>query len=82
MIKQRNWFLVSALAFGYAFLYLPIVWLICYSFNANKLMTVWGGFSLRWYGELWQDSKLMGALQNSLIVATLVASGAERCSRP
>ncbi len=74
MKSQRNWFLLTWLAFTYAFLYLPIVWLICYSFNSNKLMTVWGGLSTRWYGELFQDEKLMGALKNSLMVATLSAT--------
>ncbi len=72
--KQRNWFLLSMLAFGYAFLYLPIAWLIVYSFNSNKMMTVWGGFSVKWYGELFQNESLMTAAKNSLIVATLSAS--------
>ncbi len=71
---KRNWFLLTSLAFGYAFLYLPIVWLIVYSFNANKMMSVWGGFSTRWYGELLNNEPLMSAAKNSLIVATLSAS--------
>jgi putrescine transport system permease protein len=74
MNGKRNWFLLTWLGFTYAFLYLPIVWLICYSFNSNKLMTVWGGVSTRWYSALFQNADLMGALKNSLIVATLSAS--------
>jgi putrescine transport system permease protein len=69
-----NWFLLSALIFGYAFLYLPIAWLVLYSFNANKMMTVWGGFSTRWYGALLQNDALMTAAKNSLIVATCAAT--------
>ena len=71
---KRNWLLLSWLAFGYAFLYLPIAWLIIYSFNSNKMMSVWGGFSTRWYGELLSNESLMAAAKNSLIVATLSAS--------
>jgi putrescine transport system permease protein len=74
MHAKRNWFLLSCLSFGYAFLYLPIVWLVLYSFNANKMMTVWGGFSVHWYGALLQNEALMGAAKNSLIVATLSAT--------
>ena len=71
---KRNWFLLSWLAFTYAFLYLPICWLIIYSFNANKMMSVWGGFSTRWYGTLLNNEALMSAAKNSLIVATFSAS--------
>ena len=44
-------FNITALAFGMAFLYLPIVILVIYSFNASRLVTVWGGWSLRWRGR-------------------------------
>lgn len=71
---RRNLFLLGALAFGYAFLYLPILWLIVYSFNANKMMTVWGGFSTHWYFELFENESLMRAARNSLIVASLSAT--------
>jgi putrescine transport system permease protein len=74
MNAGRNWFLLSALSFGYAFLYLPMLWLVIYSFNSNKMMTVWGGFSTRWYGTLLQNEALMSAAKNSLIVATLSAT--------
>jgi putrescine transport system permease protein len=71
---RRNWFLLTSLAFGYAFLYLPILWLILYSFNSNKMMTVWGGFSTHWYSALFENEALMLAAKNSLLVATLSAS--------
>jgi putrescine transport system permease protein len=54
---RRPFFLFTALAFGYAFLYVPIASLIVYSFNASRLVTVWGGFSTRWYGELLANSR-------------------------
>ncbi|TAN57822.1 MAG: putrescine ABC transporter permease PotI, partial [Magnetospirillum sp.] len=43
--------LYSLLALAYAFLYLPIVVMVIFSFNASRLVTVWGGFSTKWYGE-------------------------------
>jgi putrescine transport system permease protein len=67
--SQKNLFLMTALSFGYAFLYLPILWLIIYSFNANKMMTVWGGFSTHWYRALFENEALMMAAKNSLLVA-------------
>ncbi|MBC7579019.1 ABC transporter permease [Tardiphaga sp.] len=67
-------FNVSALAFGLAFLYLPIVILVVYSFNASRLVTVWGGWSTRWYGELFNDRAMLEALWMSLRVALLSAT--------
>ena len=58
---------------GLAFLYLPIVILVVYSFNASRLVTVWGGFSTRWYGELFRNEALMDAAWVTLRVA-LVSS--------
>lgn len=51
------------------FLYLPILLLIVYSFNASELSFIWGGFSLEWYGKLWRNTTLLEALKNSLIIA-------------
>jgi spermidine/putrescine transport system permease protein len=53
----------------FAFLYLPIVVLVILSFNDNRIVGVWSGASLRWYRGLLQDSAVLGALRNSLIVA-------------
>jgi len=57
-----------------AFLYLPILLLVVYSFNASKLVTVWGGFSTRWYRDLWSNAPLMDAALVSLRIAVLSAS--------
>ena len=65
-----------ALAFGYAFLYLPIALLIIYSFNASRLVAVWGGWSLHWYASLWQDDQLLASIRVSLVVGLLSATGA------
>ncbi len=56
----------GALALGFGFLYLPIAVLVAYSFNASRLVTVWGGFSTRWYGALIEDEKFRGAALTSL----------------
>jgi spermidine/putrescine transport system permease protein len=55
--------------FMFLFLYLPIFILIIYSFNENKVVGVWSGFSLRWYAELFQDEAIASALWISLWVA-------------
>jgi spermidine/putrescine transport system permease protein len=63
--------------FGYLFLYTPILILVVFSFNSSRFVTTWEGFSLRWYGELFQDEAMALALRNSLIVAvtsTLLAT--------
>ena len=51
-MKRRSPLLVSVVAFGYALLYVPIVSVVIYSFNDSRLVTLWGGFSLRWYASL------------------------------
>ncbi len=66
-------FNVTSLVAGIAFLYLPIVILVVYSFNASRLVTVWGGFSTRWYGELFRNEALLDAAWVTLRVA-LVSS--------
>ncbi|PKU26584.1 ABC transporter permease subunit [Telmatospirillum siberiense] len=73
-MKNRAIALYSALGFGYAFLYLPIVLLVIYSFNASRLVTVWGGVSTKWYGELLADEKILDAAWLSLKVAVLNAT--------
>ena len=50
---------VAALALGLAFLYLPIVILVVYSFNDSRLVTVWGGWSLRWYRALLDNEAML-----------------------
>jgi len=67
-------FNVVSLALGLAFLYLPIVILVIYSFNASQLVTVWGGWSLRWYAAFFNDPAMLAAAGMSLRVAALSAT--------
>ena len=69
-------FRVSALVFGFAFLYVPILSLIVYSFNKSRLVTVWGGFSTQWYGRLFQNEQILNAAWLSLKIAAINATGA------
>lgn len=73
-MKSRGFFLYGALSLGYAFLYVPIVLLVVYSFNASRLVTVWGGFSTHWYGELAGDQKILDAAWLSLKIAFVNAT--------
>ena len=63
-MKGLNGINVTALALGLAFLYLPILLVVVYSFNASKLVTVWGGFSLHWYGVLFSNPAYLEAALN------------------
>ncbi|HEX7374123.1 MAG TPA: ABC transporter permease subunit [Steroidobacteraceae bacterium] len=74
MNSGRPWFRIVVLFLGFAFLYIPVGSLIVYSFNASKLVTVWGGFSTKWYGELLHNEQILGAAWLSLKVATLSAT--------
>lgn len=65
---------VLALTFGFAFLYLPILLLVLFSFNDSRLVTVWGGFSLRWYGELLNSELLLDAAWVTLRIAVVSAT--------
>ncbi len=73
---KRMGFLAWALWFGYAFLYVPIALLVVYSFNESRLVTVWGGFSTKWYAELIHNDQLLGAAWLSLQVAAMSATAA------
>ena len=61
-MRKASWFNVGSVALGLAFLYLPIVILVVYSFNASRLVTVWGGWSTRWYAELINDRAMLNPL--------------------
>jgi putrescine transport system permease protein len=76
MKNNRSIFLLSALVFGFAFLYIPIISMIVYSFNESKLVTVWGGFSTKWYGELLRNRQMLDAAWLSVRIATVTATGA------
>ncbi|MBP2299249.1 ABC transporter permease subunit [Azospirillum picis] len=71
---KRIGFLSWALWFGYAFLYVPIVLLIVYSFNDSRLVTVWAGFSTKWYAELLHNDTLLDAALLSFRVAAVSAT--------
>ncbi len=68
-MKGQSRFLISILAFGYAFLYVPLALVIVYSFNDSAIATVWGGFSVRWYAELFRNDQVLEALFLSLRIA-------------
>lgn len=76
MNLRRPWSLWTIMVFGYAFLYVPILSLIVYSFNESRLVTVWGGFSTRWYGELWHNEQVLSAAWLSLRIAAVNATAA------
>ena len=75
-MQRRSFVLITALAFGFAFLYVPILLMIVYSFNAGKLVTVWAGFSTKWYVSLFQNDQMLNAAKLSLKIAALNATGA------
>jgi putrescine transport system permease protein len=72
--RRLSSFNVASLALGLVFLYLPIVILVIYSFNASRLVTVWGGWSLRWYRELFNDNSMIEAAWMSLGIGATSAS--------
>jgi putrescine transport system permease protein len=69
-----SWFRIAALVLGFGFLYAPIVLLVLFSFNASRLVTVWAGFSTRWYGELLNNQTFRAAALTSLEVAVMAAT--------
>lgn len=75
MGKRWSLFNITSVTLGFAFLYIPIVLLIIYSFNASKLVTVWAGFSTQWYSAAFQNEGLINAawvtLQVALVSATI-----------
>ena len=66
-----NWLCGGWTALIFLFLYLPILLLIVYSFNASDLNVIWAGFTLEWYAKLWHNGPLIDALKNSLIIASI-----------
>ncbi len=74
MRKGLSWFNIAAIGLGLAFLYIPIAILVIYSFNASRLVTVWGGWSTRWYGELFNNEAMLDAAWISLRIALLSAT--------
>ncbi len=75
-MTSRARFAFSMLAFGYAFLYLPIALVIVYSFNESRLVTVWSGFSLKWWHALFDNEAMLSAAWLSLRIALTSATTA------
>ena len=75
-MRRASWFNIVAVALGLAFLYLPIVVLVIYSFNASRLVGIWGGWSTRWYGALVEDQAMLDSAWISLRIGALSATAA------
>ena len=73
-MKRRSMSLLTITAFGYALLYVPIVSVVIYSFNDSRLVTLWGGFSLRWYRSLLANDELLEAAWLSFRIAVVSAT--------
>jgi putrescine transport system permease protein len=71
---KRSGFLISALAFGYAFLYVPIIILIVYSFNAGRNVAIWAGWSTQWYSSMLDNKQLVDAAVRSLTIAAIAST--------
>jgi putrescine transport system permease protein len=77
-MKRTSWFNVTSVALGLGFLYLPILLLVIYSFNESRLVTVWGGFSTKWYVSLLHNAALLDAAWVTVrvaLISTTVATG-------
>ena len=75
-MRRFSWFNATSLTLGFAFLYLPMIILVVYSFNESKLVTVWAGFSTKWYGELLQNEAFLDAAWVTVKVAVLSSTAA------
>ncbi len=73
-MKKTSWFVSITTVFGFAFLYIPILSLVIFSFNKSRLVTVWAGFSTQWYGKLFSDPQILGAAWISIQIAFISAS--------
>ncbi len=76
MKRGLSSFNIVSMVIGFSFLYLPIVLLVIYSFNASRLVTVWAGFSTKWYSALWQNEALLNAAWVTFRVALISATAA------
>ncbi len=76
MEQRRSPLLIAVLCIGIAILYVPILVLIAYSFNASPLVNVWGGFSTAWYGTLLHNRQVLDAALLSVEVGVAASTGA------
>ncbi|MEE2730920.1 MAG: ABC transporter permease subunit [Pseudomonadota bacterium] len=72
-MSKLRWLQITVLLLGFAFLYIPMISLIVYSFNESRLVTVWAGFSTKWYSELMDNRQLLGAAWLSIKIGFLNA---------
>mgnify|MGYP003065388088 FL=1 len=71
---QKSWRSATLLSYSLAilaFLYLPLLILSLYSFNDSRINAVWTGFTLKWYASLLQNDRVLEALENSLLIASI-----------
>ena len=73
-MRTGRWQLYTLLGLGLAFLYVPVLLLIIYSFNESRLVTVWSGFSTKWYRELLDNRQLLDAAWLSVRIAATNAT--------
>lgn len=73
-MTKKHSIVLPVTLFGYAFLYIPLMSLVAFSFNHSKNIVVWGGFSTRWYEALFQNEAMQGALMNSMKIALASSS--------
>ncbi len=73
-MRRASWFNISSVVIGLIFLYLPIMILVIFSFNASRLVTVWGGWSTRWYVELFHNQAMLDAAWVTLRIAVMSAT--------
>ena len=79
MTGRRSWVVLGALVFGFAFLYVPILSMVIYSFNASRLVTVWDSVNsptVAWYVELFANAEVLDAARLSFRIAAINATGA------
>lgn len=70
-MRRFSWFNATSIALGFAFLYIPILLLVIYSFNKSRLVTVWGGWSTKWYVSMLENEQLLNAAWVTLRVAVV-----------
>lgn len=73
-MNRLSWAIVLILICGFIFLYAPIISLVLFSFNESRLVTVWGGFSTKWYGVLFSDRQVIEAVSLSIRIAAVSAT--------
>jgi putrescine transport system permease protein len=70
-MRRFSWFNATSLTLGFAFLYLPMLILVIYSFNGGRNVAIWAGFSTKWYGELFRDQAFLDAAWVTLRVGLM-----------